>query len=143
MLTSRRSFLQAAAAGGLSAVAAGADRRKPIITEQLDAVLAEPVLKLYLDVLTRFERYGHYARHALIGEFVTARERFAAPRPERAVGLFGGWSRAGDAVKGRSRASRQGSGSRGCRLPKYGAAPCGSPAQRAALAMTRRTVGSK
>jgi selenocysteine lyase/cysteine desulfurase len=43
-----------------------------------EGIMAEPVLKSYLDVLTRFERYGHYARHELVGEFVKARERCAA-----------------------------------------------------------------
>jgi selenocysteine lyase/cysteine desulfurase len=43
-----------------------------------EGIMAEPVLKAYLEVLERFERFGHWARHDLAGEFVRAREKFGA-----------------------------------------------------------------
>jgi selenocysteine lyase/cysteine desulfurase len=42
-----------------------------------EGIVAEPVLKGYLDVLSRFERFGHWERTRLAGEMGACRERVA------------------------------------------------------------------
>jgi selenocysteine lyase/cysteine desulfurase len=42
-----------------------------------EGIMAEPVAESYLKVLGEFERFGHYARKQLDGNFALARERFA------------------------------------------------------------------
>jgi L-cysteine/cystine lyase len=42
-----------------------------------EGIVAEPVLQGYLDVLSRFERFGHWERTRLAGEMGACRERVA------------------------------------------------------------------
>ena len=43
-----------------------------------EGIMAEPVLDAYLEILRRFERYGHWARQQLLPEMDAARARLAA-----------------------------------------------------------------